>query len=110
LTVYGRQKTWEDSPAGWPRRDIMDTLRTNGRPTSQWSRLKAGYSDEPRKRQALNRAWQYLDLVPKGRDQEGFKSPTEWVNRHDEYAAAGSLVPSWIRVVENAKVALKNVF
>ncbi|HEY6944120.1 MAG TPA: DUF899 family protein [Candidatus Acidoferrum sp.] len=46
LTVYGRQETWEDSPAGWPQGDIMDTLRTNGRPTSQWPRLKAGYSDD----------------------------------------------------------------
>jgi hypothetical protein len=62
----------------------------------------------PGKRQALNRACQYLDLVPKGRDEEGFKSPMEWVRRHDEYAAAGSLVPRarWIKVLENAKVAL----
>ncbi len=35
LTVYGRQEMWEDSPTGWPQGDIMDTLRTNGRPTSQ---------------------------------------------------------------------------
>jgi predicted dithiol-disulfide oxidoreductase (DUF899 family) len=46
LTVYGRQQTWEDSPTGWPQGDIMDILRTNGRPTPQWSRLKAGYSDD----------------------------------------------------------------
>ena len=46
LTVYGRQETWEDSPTGWPQGDIMDTLRTKGRPTSQWSRLKAGHSDD----------------------------------------------------------------
>jgi predicted dithiol-disulfide oxidoreductase (DUF899 family) len=46
LTVYGRQETWEDSPAGWPQTDNMETLRTNGRPTSQWSRLKAGHSDD----------------------------------------------------------------
>jgi predicted dithiol-disulfide oxidoreductase (DUF899 family) len=25
--------------------------------------------------QALNRVYQYLDLVPKGRDEEGFKFP-----------------------------------
>jgi len=60
----------------------------------------------PGKRQALNRACQYLDLVPKGRDEEGFKSPMEWVRRHDEYAAAGPLLPRWIKVAENAKVAL----
>lgn len=46
LTVYGRQEKWEDSPAGWPQRNIMDNLRTNGRPIAQWSRLKAGYSDD----------------------------------------------------------------
>ena len=46
LTVYGRQEKWEDSPTGWPQGDIMDTLRTDGRPTSQWPRLKAGRSDD----------------------------------------------------------------
>lgn len=46
LTVYGRQERWEDSPSGWPQGDIMDTLRTNGRPTAQWSRLAAGYADD----------------------------------------------------------------
>jgi predicted dithiol-disulfide oxidoreductase (DUF899 family) len=46
LTVYGRQETWEDSPDGWPQADNMETLRTNGRPTSQWPRLKVGYSDD----------------------------------------------------------------
>ena len=45
LTVYGRQ---EDSPPGWPQGDIMDTLRANGRPTSQWSRVRAGRSDDLR--------------------------------------------------------------
>jgi predicted dithiol-disulfide oxidoreductase (DUF899 family) len=44
LTVYVRQETWEDSPAGRLQGDIMDTLRTSGPPSSQWSRLKAGYS------------------------------------------------------------------
>ena len=33
----------------------------------------------------LNCAYQYLDLVPKGRDEEGFKFPMEWVRRHDQY-------------------------
>ncbi len=46
LTIYGRQETWEDSPNGWPQGTNMNTLRTNGRPTSQWSRLKAGFSDD----------------------------------------------------------------
>jgi predicted dithiol-disulfide oxidoreductase (DUF899 family) len=46
LTVYGRQEKWEDSPSGWPQREIMENLRTNGRPIAQWSRLKAGRSDD----------------------------------------------------------------
>ncbi len=46
LTAYGRQETWEDSPRGWPQRGILETLRADGRPRPQWSRLKAGYSDD----------------------------------------------------------------
>lgn len=46
LTVYGRQETWEDSPAGWPRRDDEHSYRIDGRPIAQWSRLKAGHSDD----------------------------------------------------------------
>jgi hypothetical protein len=59
LTVYGRQERWEDSPAGWPQGDIMDTLRTDGRPTAQWSRLTAGYSDDLDTSQSWSatRAW-----------------------------------------------------
>ena len=49
LTVYGRQETWEDSPTGWPQRFINGhggQFRTDGRPIPQWSRLKAGYTDD----------------------------------------------------------------
>jgi predicted dithiol-disulfide oxidoreductase (DUF899 family) len=51
MTVYGRQETWEDSPAGWPQRWGENTgepnpYRTNGRPIAQWSRLAAGRSDD----------------------------------------------------------------
>jgi predicted dithiol-disulfide oxidoreductase (DUF899 family) len=47
MTAYGRQETWEDSPAGWPQRWEAngEQVRTNGRPTAQWSRLEAGRSD-----------------------------------------------------------------
>jgi predicted dithiol-disulfide oxidoreductase (DUF899 family) len=50
MTVYGRQEDWEDSPQAWPRRwkDGANPFRTNGRPTSQWSRLHAGQSDDLR--------------------------------------------------------------
>ena len=53
LTVYGRQETWEDSPAGWPQRFSGNQVtRTDGRPIPQWSRLKAGYSDDLGNRRA----------------------------------------------------------
>ena len=47
MTVYGRQETFEDSPAGWPQRwaNNGDQFRTDGRPSAQWSRLAAGRSD-----------------------------------------------------------------
>jgi predicted dithiol-disulfide oxidoreductase (DUF899 family) len=47
LTVYGRQEKWEVSPDGRPQRFTgKENIRTDGRPTAQWSRLKAGYSDD----------------------------------------------------------------
>ena len=41
MTLYGRQETWEDSPPGWPQPFATngEQFRTNGRPSSQWSRL-----------------------------------------------------------------------
>jgi predicted dithiol-disulfide oxidoreductase (DUF899 family) len=33
----------------------------------------------------LNGTYQYLDLVPRGRDEEGLKSPQAWVQFHDRY-------------------------
>lgn len=48
MTVYGRQESFEDSPEGWPQHFVNDggQFRTNGRPTSQWSRLAEGRSDD----------------------------------------------------------------
>ena len=48
MTVYGRQETWEDSPAGWPQRWEVngEQVRSDGRPTAQWSRLETGSSDD----------------------------------------------------------------
>jgi predicted dithiol-disulfide oxidoreductase (DUF899 family) len=49
LTVYGRQEPWEDSPPGWPQQWQKDggaRLRTDGRPTAQWSRIADGRSDD----------------------------------------------------------------
>jgi predicted dithiol-disulfide oxidoreductase (DUF899 family) len=33
----------------------------------------------------VNGAYQFLDLVPKGRDEKGLKYPTAWLRRHDQY-------------------------
>ncbi len=48
MTVYGRQETFEDSPAGWPQfwANNGEQFRTGGRPSAQWSRLAAGRSDD----------------------------------------------------------------
>jgi predicted dithiol-disulfide oxidoreductase (DUF899 family) len=58
LTAYGRQESWEDSPAGWPRARTstrtMDGSPTwtpvpewpAGRPIPQWVRLAAGHPDD----------------------------------------------------------------
>jgi predicted dithiol-disulfide oxidoreductase (DUF899 family) len=48
LTVYGRQELWEDSPEGWPQHwsATGGQFRQDGRPTAQWSRLRAGRNDD----------------------------------------------------------------
>lgn len=33
----------------------------------------------------MNGAYHYLDLVPKGRDEDGYSFPMQWVRRHDQY-------------------------
>jgi len=44
LTLYGRQQDWEDSPPDWPQ--APEGMSTDGRPTAQWPRLRAGRSDD----------------------------------------------------------------
>jgi len=39
-----REQSWEDSPSGWPQ--IEEGMSTDTRPTAQWPRLTAGYSDD----------------------------------------------------------------
>lgn len=33
----------------------------------------------------MNATYQYLDLVPRGRDEQNFSDPQEWVRHHDRY-------------------------
>jgi len=41
MTAYGRQETWEDSPAGWPQDKAGSWWRRDGRPIAQWTRTDA---------------------------------------------------------------------
>ena len=43
------------------------------------------YSAYARGIDMLNGAYHYLDLVPKGRDEEGLEGPQDWVRHHDNY-------------------------
>lgn len=43
------------------------------------------YSAYARGLDALNTAYQLLDLVPKGRDEDGYEFSMSWLRRHDEY-------------------------
>ena len=64
--------------------------------------------------EAMGSTWSYLDLTALGRQEEWEDSPEgypqtppyKWWNWHDEYAADASPNPTWIKVVDNAKVML----
>lgn len=43
------------------------------------------YSAYSRGIDLLNGAYNYIDLTPKGRDEEGLKDPMAWLRRHDQY-------------------------
>jgi predicted dithiol-disulfide oxidoreductase (DUF899 family) len=45
------------------------------------------YSTYARGLDPMNVAFQLLDLVPKGRDEEGLSHPMSWVKLHDQYEA-----------------------
>ena len=43
------------------------------------------YSCHGRGIDMVNGAYQFLDLAPKGRDEDGLKFTMQWVRRHDQY-------------------------
>jgi len=43
------------------------------------------YSCYSRGLDMLNNAYHYLDLVPRGRDEDGLSQTMEWVRHHDNY-------------------------
>ena len=49
------------------------------------------YSSFARGTDALVGAYQFLDLVPKGRDEDGLAFTMAWVRHHDRYEAGGSV-------------------
>jgi predicted dithiol-disulfide oxidoreductase (DUF899 family) len=76
LTVYNYVK--EDP--GFPDREGV----------SVFYRAKDGtiyhtYSAYARGIDLLNTAYNYLDLVPKGRDEDGLEFTQAWVRHHDRY-------------------------
>lgn len=44
------------------------------------------YSTYARGLDTLVGTYQFLDLVPKGRDEDGLTFPMAWVRHHDKYA------------------------
>jgi len=57
------------------------------------------YSAYARGIDLVNTAYNYLDLVPKGRD-EGDRGPF-WVRRHDEYAKPSAVDKNFVAIQEN---------
>ena len=48
------------------------------------------YSCYARGLDILNTAYNYLDLAPKGRDEDALAYPMEWVRLRDEYGASAN--------------------
>jgi predicted dithiol-disulfide oxidoreductase (DUF899 family) len=69
------------------------------------------YFIESRGDEQMGNTWNYLDVTPLGRQEEWEDSPEgypqtppyEWINWHDNYAAAGAPDPRWLEIVGNAK-------
>jgi predicted dithiol-disulfide oxidoreductase (DUF899 family) len=59
------------------------------------------YSAYARGIDMLNAAYNYLDLVPKGRDEAGHAFPQFWVRRHDEYGDLGRIDTEYYDVTKN---------
>lgn len=78
MTVYGRQETWEDSPAGWPQRwgNTGEQVPANGRPSAQWTRLKDGRSDDHPYRTNGRPSAQWTRLATGRSDDLGAKTIT----------------------------------
>lgn len=55
LMPYGRQETWEESPAGWPQEQAGSWWDRDGRPVAQWTRIDEGIGQKRLGRQSEKR-------------------------------------------------------
>jgi predicted dithiol-disulfide oxidoreductase (DUF899 family) len=69
-------------PPGFEDREGISVFARNDQ-----GRVFHTYSTYARGIDAVNGAYQFLDLVPKGRDEPADGDPQFWVRRHDEYGA-----------------------
>jgi len=90
---YGVTIAPEDVAAGTARYNFApyDSTNYEREGVSVFAKAERGevfhtYSAYARGIDLLNAAYNYLDLTPKGRDEEG-RPPQFWVRRHDEYPA-----------------------
>ncbi len=70
------------SPARW---HLHNFAREAGRDTQADGTVYHTYSAFERGLDMFLTAYHYLDIVPKGRDEDGFSHTMEWIRRHDEY-------------------------
>ena len=60
------------------------------------------YSTFGRGDEMMMTAYMYIDLLPKGRAEEGLADPSSWWRRHDDYAAAPIAAPCCSRAAEGS--------
>lgn len=89
---YGVSASAEDLERGSMRYNYRETAIQGGElpGISVFRRDEDGrvyycYSSYGRGLDSTNAAYAYLDLLPKGRDEEGLPWPMAWLKRHDEY-------------------------
>lgn len=68
----------------WPA-DVSDEVGISVFAQNENGEVFHTYSCYARGTETLNGAYHYLDLVPKGRDEDGFDFTMAWVRRHDQY-------------------------
>jgi predicted dithiol-disulfide oxidoreductase (DUF899 family) len=67
------------------RTDVSDEVGISVFTKDEGGEMFHTYSCYARGTEMLNGAYHYLDLVPKGRDEEGLGFSMAWVRRHDQY-------------------------